>query len=181
LVLSLTVALIGIIAQQWLREHQLYRKDMGAAQRLALFNARSDGLKRWYVPQIFAGLPLLLQAALVLFFIGLIEFLLSIQIDVAIPVFAAIAVPIVFLVATTILPTLQLCTMRFPYFLRVNDRPPAPCPYKSPQALIFQNVAILSTPVFNLFARASSTLWIPFVIVTRLFVSTDKPFYGKSG
>ena len=36
---------------------------------------RSEGLDRWQVFQIAAGLPLLLQVALLLFFIGLAEFL----------------------------------------------------------------------------------------------------------
>lgn len=179
LVLSLAVALIGIIALQWLREHQRYEPGMTPTRSLAIFNARSDGLKRWYIPQIFAGLPLLLQAALVLFFIGLADFLFAICIDVAIPVAVAVAIPILFLLVTTVLPTLQLYAMHLPYFLRVNDRAPAPCPYKSPQALIFQRAAISSATLFNLFARAFSAVWIPFVVIIRLFVSSDKPFYGK--
>ncbi|KAF5328255.1 hypothetical protein D9619_013374 [Psilocybe cf. subviscida] len=180
LVLSLAVALIGIITLQWLREHQRYDDSMRVTQRFAIFNARFDSLKRWHVPQIFAGLPLLLQAALVLFFFGLIEFLFTIQIAVAIPVAAAVAIPILFLGVTTALPTLQLYTMQLPYFLRVNDCAPAPCPYKSPQALLFQRASIASTPLFDFFARVFGTLWAPFVIISRLLTKSNHPFYGKS-
>ncbi|KAF5328202.1 hypothetical protein D9619_013361 [Psilocybe cf. subviscida] len=180
LVLSLSVALIGIITLQWLREHQRYDDGMNVTQRFAIFNARSDGLKRWHVPQIFAGLPLLLQAALILFFFGLIEFLITIRIDVAIPVAAAVAIPIIFLAATTVLPTLQLYTMHLPYLLRVSDHAPAPCPYKSPQALLFQRAATASTPLFKLFAWVFGMLWAPFVGIARLLAKSDQSFYGKS-
>ncbi|KAF5328262.1 hypothetical protein D9619_013373 [Psilocybe cf. subviscida] len=180
LVLSLAVALIGIITLQWLREHQRYDDSMDVTQRFAIFNARSDGLKRWHVPQIFAGLPLLLQAALALFFFGLIEFLFTIRIDVAIPVAAAVAIPILFLGATTALPTFQLYTMQLPYLLRVSDHAPAPCPYKSPQALLFQRAATASTPLFKLFARVFGILWTPVVVIIRLLAKSDQPFYGKS-
>ncbi|KAF5328263.1 hypothetical protein D9619_013378 [Psilocybe cf. subviscida] len=153
LVLSLTVALIGIITLQWLREHQRYETGVDPAQMFAIFNARSDGLKRWYVPQIFTGLPLLLQAALILFFIGLVEFLFAIQIEVAISV---AAIPILFLAVTALMSTLQLFTLQLPYILRMNRCPPAPCPYESPQALIFQRAAIVSTICSNCLPESSA-------------------------
>lgn len=68
LVFSLTAALIGIITLQWLREHQRYSSSSKPNTAFSAFNARSEGLRRWYVPQIFAVLPLLLQGALILFF-----------------------------------------------------------------------------------------------------------------
>ncbi|KAF5325004.1 hypothetical protein D9619_009818 [Psilocybe cf. subviscida] len=65
LVLSLTVALIGVVALQWLREHQHYDSSLKPHETVAILHMRLDGLEDWYVPQIFAGLPLLLQGALV--------------------------------------------------------------------------------------------------------------------
>ncbi|KDR70536.1 hypothetical protein GALMADRAFT_15902, partial [Galerina marginata CBS 339.88] len=75
LVFSLTTVLVGIISLQWLREHQEYPKSLSSKERFALFNMRARGLEAWYVPQVFAALPVLLQFALVLFFVGLVDFL----------------------------------------------------------------------------------------------------------
>ncbi|PPQ77537.1 hypothetical protein CVT26_006151 [Gymnopilus dilepis] len=86
LVLSLTTALMGIVAVQWLKQHQTYPASYSSMQKFATFNMRAEGLRAWYVPQIFSALPLLLQAALALFFLGLIEFLLNSSSTVAIPV-----------------------------------------------------------------------------------------------
>ncbi|KDR70458.1 hypothetical protein GALMADRAFT_17807, partial [Galerina marginata CBS 339.88] len=75
LVLSLTTVLVGIVSLQWLREHQQYPKALSSKQVFALFNMRAEGLEAWYVPQVFSALPLLLQVALVLFLVGLVDFL----------------------------------------------------------------------------------------------------------
>lgn len=86
------------------------------------------------MPQILAGLPLLLQTALILFFVGLIDFLLDLNPSVAVPVIGLIGITLLFLLMTTILPTLQafwLLNVRKPTSL------PAQCPYKSPQSWAF--------------------------------------------
>ncbi|KAJ3517346.1 hypothetical protein NLJ89_g565 [Agrocybe chaxingu] len=75
LVVSLTTVLIGIVASQWLREHQIYPAHFSTEQKLALFNMRTEMLNRWYIPAFFTSLPVLLELALVLFFLGLAEFL----------------------------------------------------------------------------------------------------------
>ncbi|KAF9484109.1 hypothetical protein BDN70DRAFT_798383, partial [Pholiota conissans] len=75
LILSLTTVLVGTIALQWLREHQSY-PPFSPKESLAILRMRTQSLKAWYVPQIFAGLPLLLQGALILFLAGLIDFTL---------------------------------------------------------------------------------------------------------
>ncbi|KAF5327871.1 hypothetical protein D9619_004599 [Psilocybe cf. subviscida] len=181
LVLSLTVALIGIVTLQWLREHQRYDSDMEPSIKFATFNARSEGLQRWYVPRIFAGLPLLLQCALVLFFVGLVDFLFAIRIQVVIPVTASLGIPILFLVTTTLLPTLQLYTMEFPHLLSVNYNVPAPCSYKSPQSLIIRRAVVLSEVLFRLCAYVFAAIYAPLVGIIRMFnAASKKPFYGKS-
>ncbi|KAF5325281.1 hypothetical protein D9619_009842 [Psilocybe cf. subviscida] len=149
LILSLTAALIGIITLQWLREHQRYDNTLKAQQRMAIFNARVNSLQQWYVPQIFTGLPLLLQAALVLFFAGVIEFLFALRVEVAVPVTLSICIPLIFLITTTLLPILQLCTLPDPFRLSINDTVPSPCPYKSPQSLIFRRIGIRSKTAFK--------------------------------
>jgi hypothetical protein len=109
---------------------------------------RTEALEKWYVPQIFATLPLLLEAALILFFVGIVDFLLSLSHAVAIPVAAAVGLTTSFLVSTTILPTIQC----FPVSLRqpLSGSPvPVPCPYKSPQSLAFRKLATFSRRFFN--------------------------------
>ncbi|KAF5327806.1 hypothetical protein D9619_004714 [Psilocybe cf. subviscida] len=122
LVLSLTVALIGIITLQWLREHQRYDNNLSPKETFAILNLRTQSLKRWYVPQIFAGLPLLLQGALILFFAGIIEFLFALRLEVAVP---------------------------DPFRLAVNEEIPLPCPYKSPQSIISRRIGTVSPAIFR--------------------------------
>ena len=148
LILSLTTVLVGIISLQWLREHQRYSDSLSPRQSLGIFHMRTEALEKWYVPQIFAMLPLLLEAALVLFFFGIVDFLLDLSHAVAIPVAVSIGLTTLFLVSTTILPTLQC----FPVSLRqpLSDSPvPVPCPYKSPQSLAFRQLATFSRRFFN--------------------------------
>ncbi|KAF8965096.1 hypothetical protein BDZ97DRAFT_1592955, partial [Flammula alnicola] len=57
LVLSLSVAIIGVVVLQWLREHQQYPESMTPRDQFALCRMRSKGLEAWHVPQIF---PILL-------------------------------------------------------------------------------------------------------------------------
>ncbi|KDR66600.1 hypothetical protein GALMADRAFT_30567, partial [Galerina marginata CBS 339.88] len=82
LILSLTTVLVGIITLQWLREYQSY-PGLSPKESLAVFRMRSEGMERWYVWKIFTALPLLLQAALALFLIGVIDFLLTLDNKVA--------------------------------------------------------------------------------------------------
>jgi hypothetical protein len=147
LVFSLTTVLIGIVSLQWLREHQEYPPSLSSQDRFALFNMRARGLEAWYVPQIFAALPVLLQFSLVLFFVGLVDFLLASQIKVAIPVIIAIGVPLVFLVWTTVTPSLQAFMLCLPIAGRV-ERVPEQCPYKSTQSRILRHIITFSKPFF---------------------------------
>ncbi|KAF8154538.1 hypothetical protein B0H34DRAFT_716930 [Crassisporium funariophilum] len=130
LVLSLATVLIGIVCMQWLREYQRYSSDLEPKKRFAQRNMRFEGLKKWHVPMILTGLPLVLQTALVLFFIGVIEFLWALDHRVAIPVSAVIGCVFVFLLSTTTLSGLQ--SLWSPY-----DSLGSRCPYKSPQAWAF--------------------------------------------
>ncbi|CAA7270821.1 unnamed protein product [Cyclocybe aegerita] len=77
LVLSWTTVLIGIVSLQWLREHQRYGESLTPRKSLAIFHMRAAASEDWHVQKIFAALPLLLQVALVLFFAGIIDFILS--------------------------------------------------------------------------------------------------------
>lgn len=89
----------------------------------------------------FTGLPLLLQAAVNLFFAGLVDFLVSLNLTVAIPVVVVIGLALAFLFGTTVLPTLQCFRASFSWRSQVFDM--AQCPYKSPQAWAFRNLIII--------------------------------------
>ena len=130
LTVSLTTVLVGILCLQWLREFQrdaaLPHKDA-----VALRQMRYEGLIQWHVPGILSILPLLLQLSLVLFFIGLLDLLWSLNTLVATCVSAAVGMVLLFLMVTTALPALQHALTKDKH-LRV-----AQCPYKSPQSWLF--------------------------------------------
>jgi len=139
LVLSIATALIGIISLQWLRVHQSYPNPESWELNFAKFNMRKDGLEAWHVPKVFTALPLLLQTALVLFLAGMIDFsLFQLGDRVAIPVMISVGLVLLFLFATTSMPTFQCL---FLYFWGSRNKDPgylpSQCPYKSPQAMAF--------------------------------------------
>ncbi len=129
---SLTTAIVGILCMQWLRE---YGRDTSLPhmETFAMSQMRREGLEKWHVPTILSALSLFLQASLLLFFIGLLDFLwhLNDATAVAIVISVFCAITFFFLAATTILPALQFL-LHASYRLRVPQ-----CPYKSPQAWAF--------------------------------------------
>ena len=139
LVLSLTTVLVGIVSLQWIREHQRY-SGLSSQEKFSIFYMRQEALEAWYVPQIFAGLPLLLQGALALYLAGLVDHLLGFGRGVAIPGIIFITLSLLFLIATTVLPTLQGLVV-LPTHLEITLNLPSPCPYKSPQSQTFRRLA----------------------------------------
>ncbi|EIN11384.1 hypothetical protein PUNSTDRAFT_63606, partial [Punctularia strigosozonata HHB-11173 SS5] len=75
LVVSLASALLGILVKQWLREYILWTTVTPIHSAINLRQYRYNQLQRWKVPEIVTGLPTVLQAAVVLFFTGLIALL----------------------------------------------------------------------------------------------------------
>ncbi|CAA7269854.1 unnamed protein product [Cyclocybe aegerita] len=151
LVVSLTTVLIGIVASQWLREHQLRPEHFSAQERFALLSMRTEMIEKWRIPAFFLSLPVLLELALVLFFLGLAEFLRSLDVyEVTVPIIVAISLSLLFLVTTTAIPALQVITVRSTR-TQVNKNVPIPCPYKSPQARLFR--LLISSRLGNLIAH----------------------------
>ena len=74
LVISLITASLGILVKQWFHEF-MAQGTQDPTYRIRIRFFRSEGLERWQVFEIAAALPLLLQIALLLFFVGLSEFL----------------------------------------------------------------------------------------------------------
>ncbi|TFK35567.1 hypothetical protein BDQ12DRAFT_635008 [Crucibulum laeve] len=142
LALSLTTVLIGILCLQWLREYQregsLISKDA-----FSLREMRYHGLSVWKVPTILAALPLLLQTALVLFFAGLLDLLWFLDWKVALPITVAVGATCLFLLATTILPSLQC------FYAENSSFALAQCPYKSPQSWAFHHIACALYSTFS--------------------------------
>jgi len=136
LIFSLATVLVGIIALQWLREHLHPHTDLEPQIAFSLHHLNVESVDRWYLPQIFTALPLLLQLALVLFLVGVIEFLWSLNSTVAIPIAVAVGLSLSFLLWTTVLPTMQALLLFLPR-LPWGNMPRSPCPYRSPQSWAF--------------------------------------------
>jgi len=136
LILSLATVLIGIISLQWLREHLRPHTDLEPQIAFSLHHLSVESLDRWYLPQIFTVLPLLLQLALVLFLAGVLDFLWSLNSTVFIPISVAVGLSLSFLFGTTILPTMQALSLFLPR-LPWENTPRSPCPYRSPQSWAF--------------------------------------------
>lgn len=128
LTLSLASALVAILAKQWIRE---YERSAGRTppQALGIRQMKLQGLEAWHVSSVISSIPLLLQIALALFLVGIVELLWRLSIRAAIPATAAAALVAAFYLATTLLPSLQAARWYFsPGALA------AQCPYKSPQS-----------------------------------------------
>ncbi|KAI0784755.1 hypothetical protein C8Q75DRAFT_697081, partial [Abortiporus biennis] len=114
LVASLITASLGILVKQWLREYVVH-DNLSPRAHIRIRHFRSEGLLRFQVFEIAALLPLLLQLALLLFFLGLAFFLVDLD-----PVLGWIISP--FLVVWIVLFT---ATSLGPAFF-------PQCPYKTP-------------------------------------------------
>jgi len=159
LIFSLTTVLIGIIALQWLREHLRPHTDLEPQIAFSLHHLNVESVDRWYLPQIFTALPLLLQLALVLFLVGVIEFLWSLNSTVAIPIAVAVGLSLSFLLWTTVLPTMQALLLFLPR-LPWGNMPRSPCPYRSPQSWAFhQSVQPLVAIYLSIFGDFNEERW----------------------
>ena len=136
LILSLSTVLVGIIALQWLREHLRSRSELEPQIGFSYHRMSIESLESWYLPQIFTALPALLLLALVLFLVGVIEFLWNLNSTVATPIAVVAGMSLLFLLGTTILPTLQALSLFLPRW-SVDHKPRSPCPYRSPQSWAF--------------------------------------------
>lgn len=144
LIFSLISVLLSIVALQWLRSHQTYF-GLSPRDTLAVLNMRSESLQKWQVATIIMSLPVLLEVSLLLFFAGMIDFLISLgNTPVVIAVSTTVGLAILFLLITTTLPTVQTISLRFsamhPHGTLGKRPPPSQCPYKSPQSLLFHHI-----------------------------------------
>ncbi|RPD52557.1 hypothetical protein L226DRAFT_617788 [Lentinus tigrinus ALCF2SS1-7] len=139
LICSLAAASICLLAKQWLNQ---YTTGMaGVSPEIArLRQFRYDNLKKWRVEGIMMLVPILLQGALVLFLIGLVEFLLALNAKVSAAAIALISALLAFILFTTLLPTFK-----------------PDCSYQSPQAWgVFVVFQALKRPARALAASISA-------------------------
>ncbi len=138
LVFSLAAASIGILVKQWLRDF-VSSAASSPRENARIREFRHQGLKRWHIPEIIAFLPILLQIALAFFFVGLLDLLWSLNRIVAGVVSCFVIASLLFLVVTTVLPTIW-----------------ADSPHRSPQALgiylVVQGAVRMAVSVFMVFA-----------------------------
>ncbi|KAI0786895.1 hypothetical protein C8Q75DRAFT_703798, partial [Abortiporus biennis] len=81
LVFSLTTASLGMLVKQWLREY-LAHDSLSPQSHIRVRHFRDEGMEKFRVFEIAAVLPMLLQIALGLFFIGLVIFLIDLDMTV---------------------------------------------------------------------------------------------------
>ncbi|KAK7677499.1 hypothetical protein QCA50_019505 [Cerrena zonata] len=114
LALSLVTASLGILVKQWFHEYMALGIQT-PWRRLRIRFFRTEGLENWQVFELAGALPLLLQIALLLFFIGLSEFLRQLNQIVGWATTGVMLAWLATFVFTTIAPLLS-----------------SQCPYKTP-------------------------------------------------
>ena len=129
LVLSLSAASVSLLVKQWLRDYTSHG-GISSREGARIRQFRYNGIIKWHIPEIIAVLPFLLQIALGLFFIGLVDLLWSLNFIVASIVTIFVSTTLVFITITTILPALWVDS-----------------PHRSSQALAFYLVYKASTRI----------------------------------
>jgi len=127
LILSLSVSTVCILAKQWIREFQR-GLPISSRDAVRVRQARFNALKAWKMPEIIASLPVLLLAALMLFFVGLLVQLWNVNdhtTAIAVSVIVALTALVIFV--TTVVPAYQGMQPSRSSFT----------PFRSPQSLIF--------------------------------------------
>jgi hypothetical protein len=144
IVLSLSSAMFGILCKQWIRE---YQRDIAESPKNALKRRqlRYKALQQWMVPEIISLLPVLIELAVVLFFTGMMKFLWGLNAILSSIVTVAIALMLLCVVMTTVLPAVfhpyrnQQSAEAYENALQ-NDAAWLPYAYRSPQSRAFRMV-----------------------------------------
>ncbi|KAJ6559970.1 hypothetical protein B0H19DRAFT_1375899 [Mycena capillaripes] len=121
---SLACALIATLVQQWSRDF-LHKADMRSAPiiRARIFSYLYYGLKRFQMHVVVEVIPLLLHVSLLLFFCGLVAFLIPVNVAIMAIASTVLAIVIAAYFTLTLLP------------LRYLD-----CPYRTPLSGAFWRV-----------------------------------------
>jgi hypothetical protein len=104
LVLSLMASLFCIFVKQWVRMYMKWTEVTPLQEAMALRQYRYNGLQQWGLPVAMAIMPGILQLALALFLVGLVEFLLPIHHIVGVATAVVVYGFLVIAVTLTLLP-----------------------------------------------------------------------------
>ncbi|KAI3608468.1 hypothetical protein WG66_000917 [Moniliophthora roreri] len=137
LVFSLTSALFGLLCKQWLREQQRDPPTKTPAEALALRQMRRDSFEKWGVSPFLSVLPILLEVALLLFFVGILDLLWNRHPIPFAFCFVAVVLSAGLYFFTMFLPVLALFLQRSSWLSYQFI-----CPYKSPQAWAIYRLSI---------------------------------------
>ncbi|EEB89285.1 hypothetical protein MPER_12633, partial [Moniliophthora perniciosa FA553] len=156
LVLSLTSTLFGLLCKQWVREHQRDTTTRTPGEALALRQLRRDSFEKWGVSSFLSALPILLEVALLLFFVGVLDLLWNRHRVPFAVCFVAISFSAGLYFLTALLPTLTVPRdQRSDIWNRQFDRLSYQfiCPYKSPQAwLVYRLSSTFIRPLLKIAA-----------------------------
>lgn len=121
LVFSLTSALAATIVQQWVRDYMhVFQRYNHPLKRARVRQFLYEGAEKWYMPVVVDAVPALIHVSLFLFFIGLADYLFSINTATA--------------TTTTIMITICGALYLWCIIAPVHD---AQSPYQSPLSGIF--------------------------------------------
>uniref|UniRef100_A0A0W0FS72 DUF6535 domain-containing protein n=1 Tax=Moniliophthora roreri TaxID=221103 RepID=A0A0W0FS72_MONRR len=169
LILALSTVMLGILCKQWIREHRRDTPSSSPKETLELRQLRFESLEKWGVLTLLSSLPLILQLALVLFFVGLLDLLWALDYIVAGLATAIVALSVFVLSITTVLPCYYLLTS--PSIVFRDDV--YVCPYKSPQAWLYYRIArVIFQPLFQSNIRYASWAAWDLHLIRNHFPST---------
>ncbi|KAG8710806.1 hypothetical protein FRC08_016688 [Ceratobasidium sp. 394] len=103
--LSLSAALIAMLGKEWLTAY-LSSRPRPAHSHALLRQSRLEGLERWWALHIIALLPSLLHASLLLFAVGLVVYLWTMDVAVAAVLAGIMIITSLFYIITAVLGTI---------------------------------------------------------------------------
>ncbi|KAK7037836.1 hypothetical protein VNI00_010797 [Paramarasmius palmivorus] len=177
LIFSLTSALFGLLCKQWIREFQRETPTRTPAEALALRQLRRDSFYSWKVPAILAALPILLEIALLFFFVGILDLLWGLHRIPFVVSLAAIGLSAGLYFVTTLLPTLtipkdQQYNIESRQFERLSYQ--FICPYKSPQAWLFYQLVYKIRQLIYKVVYSPPAHWYLYYIFAFIFFPHNK-------
>lgn len=170
LVLSLSAAFLGILVQQWIREYMQWNSPLAAPRENILVRQfRFEAWESWKVSAVISTVPALLEVAMILFLVGMVVLLWTLDDVVAICATTFMALFMLVFAVFTVLPV----------FHRL-------CPYKSPTAwaLVLTWKFILHSALFALHWHRAGRLgrrWKHFRTSASSAQLPSSPTPGKDG
>lgn len=154
LALSLITALFAILAHSWIRQYNDLSHCSGA-KRAHIRQTRFTALDRWFIPQLIMGLAVILQVALVVFFVGLLMLLWTVNKTVASTILAIAAISLVLYLSLAMIAVFS-----------------PTCPYKSPLAWVINAIGCIA---LTHVAPLLSWLLLRLRILTRTAARQSQP------